>query len=232
MARDLDLIVFGATGFTGRHVAAYLSARASEAGLTWAAAARDGERAARALEQVDAQPDELISADVGDPASLAAMAARGRFVLDLVGPYALYGRPVIEACIEQGTGYLDLTGEIPFVREILIDLDAHARAAGVKIIQVSGFEALPADLLVRMAAEIAAERHGEPLAAADLAVTTRMPPGIPRLSDGVSGGTFQSVVALTGLDDAASVTDSAALIDDPALAERVRAISPLSLIHI
>ena len=150
-------------------------------------------------------------------------------MLDLVGPYALYGRPVIEACIAQETGYLDLTGEIPFVREILLDLDADARAAGVKVIQVSGFEALPADLLVRMAAETASERHGEPLVTADLAVSTKMPPGIPRLSDGISGGTFQSVVALTGREDAASVTDSAALIDDPALARRVRSLSPIAL---
>jgi len=229
VAREFDLIVFGATGFTGRHVAAYLSARAGEAGLTWAAAARDGERAARALEQVGAKPDALITADIGDPASLNTMAARGRYVLDLVGPYALYGRPVIEACIAQETGYLDLTGEIPFVREILLDLDADARAAGVKVIQVSGFEALPADLLVRMAAETASERHGEPLVTADLAVSTKMPPGIPRLSDGISGGTFQSVVALTGREDAASVTDSAALIDDPALARRVRSLSPIAL---
>ena len=77
---------------------------------------------------------------------------------------------------------------------------------------------MPADLLVRMAAETAAGRHGEPLASADLAMHDVMPPGLPRLSDAVSGGTFQSVVAITGLEDAGSVTDSAALIDDPALA--------------
>jgi len=229
MSRDLDLIVFGATGFTGRHVAAYLSARAPQAGLRWAAAARDSARAGALLEEVGASPDEFIEADISDASSLRAMAARGRLILDLVGPYSLYGRPVIEACIAEKAGYLDLTGEIPFVREILSELDEHAKASGVKVIQVSGFEALPADLLVRMACETARSRHGEEIEQADLEVTTRTPPGLPRLSDGVSGGTFQSIVAITALPDASSVTDPAALIDDPGLAARVRQVSPITL---
>ena len=89
--RDLDVVVFGATGVTGRSVAAYLAERSAEMPLRWAAAARDTSKAARILGELGVEPTETIVADVGDLSSLAAMAARARVVLNLVGPYTLYG---------------------------------------------------------------------------------------------------------------------------------------------
>src|SRR5918994_455204 len=124
------------------------------------------------------------------------MASRARVVLNLVGPYTLHGRPVIEACVSGGAHYVDLTGEIPFVRRTIEELDAPAAEAGGKVVQVCGFEALPPDLLVLLAAETARERHGERLAQADLEVRVKGPPGIPRPSDAVSGGTLQSAVEI------------------------------------
>lgn len=227
--RDLDVVVFGATGVTGRGVAAYLAQRAPASGLRWAAAARDQAKLARVLEGVGVSAPETISADIGDPASLRAMAARTRVVLNLVGPYTLYGRPVIEACIEAGTSYADLTGELPFVREIIADFEGPAREAGVKIVQVSGFEALPPDLMVALADQRARERFGEGLASVDIEVRIISPPGLPRPSDGISGGTFQSVTAMAGAEDAAAIEDPAILITDPAVAAAVRRVSQIAL---
>ena len=172
---------------------------------------------------------ETIVADVNDPASLAAMAARTRVVLNLAGPYTLYGRPVIEACVSSGAHYMDLTGEIPFVRQMIDAYDARAAEAGVKVVQVSGFEALPADLAVLLAAEAARERFGEGLAEADVEITVSGPPGMPRPSDMISGGTLQSLAAAAGGEDASAVTDSGALITDYARAEEVRRRSPIKV---
>jgi short subunit dehydrogenase-like uncharacterized protein len=223
--RDLDVVVFGATGVTGRRVAAYLA----EQDGRWAAAARDAGKLERILAEEGVAAPETIVADVGDPASLAAMASRTRVVLNLVGPYTLYGRPVIEACVSNGAHYVDLTGEIPFVRQMIDAYDARAREAGVKVVQVCGFEALPPDLMVLLAAETARERWGEGLAEADLEVSIEGPPGMPRPSDMISGGTFQSLAAAASGDDASAVTDPAALITDPAVAGEVRRRSPITV---
>ncbi|MGA2319446.1 MAG: saccharopine dehydrogenase NADP-binding domain-containing protein [Solirubrobacteraceae bacterium] len=227
--RDLDVVVFGATGFTGRLVAAYLAERAGETQLRWAPAARDPEKAARLLGEIGVSAPETIVADVDDPGSLAAMAARARVVLDLVGPYTLYGRPVIEACVAGGAHYVDLTGELPFVRSIIEDFNGPASEAGVKIVQVCGFEALPPDLLVLLAAESARERWDEGLASIDLEVAITPPPGLPRPSDAISGGTFQSLSTVAGSDQAAAITDPALLITDPAVAAAVRRVSAIGV---
>jgi len=227
--RDLDVVVFGATGVTGRRVAAYLAERAVETGAHWAAAARDAAKLDRILDEDGVSAPETVVADVGDPASLAAMASRARVVLNLVGPYTLYGQPVIEACVAGGAHYADLTGEIPFVREMIDAFDGRATQAGVKLVQVCGFESLPPDLAVRLAAEAARDRWGEDLTEADLEVSVKAPPGLPRPSDMISGGTAQSLAAAASSEDASAVTDPAALITDPATAEEVRRRSPISV---
>ena len=126
----------------------------------WGAAGRDPAKLKRTLADVEAAPAETIAADVGDPDSLARMAARASVVLNLVGPYTTRGRPVIEACVEAGAHYVDLTGEIPFVREIVADFDVAATEAEVKVVQVCGFEALPPDLAVQLAADDRARALG------------------------------------------------------------------------
>jgi short subunit dehydrogenase-like uncharacterized protein len=227
--RDLDVVVFGATGVTGRRVAAYLAERAPETGARWAAAARDPVKLERVLGEDGASAPETIVADLDDPDSLAAMASRTGVVLNLVGPYTTYGRPVIEACVAGSAHYADLTGEIPFVRRIIDDFDARATDAGVKLVQVCGFEALPSDLSVLLAAEAARERWSEDLVDADLQVSVSGPPGLPRPSDMVSGGTAQSMVAAASGEDSSSVTDPAALIADATTAAEIRRRSPISL---
>ena len=223
--RDLDVVVFGATGVTGRRVCAYLA----DTDARWAAAGRNAEKVHRTLAEEGVTAPETITANADDPASLREMASRTAVVLHLAGPYTLHGRPVIEACVESGAHYADLTGEIPFVTEILEEFDERARVAGVKIVQVCGFEALPADLAVALAAETARERWQEELAEVDVAVSVKGPPGMPRPSDWISGGTFQSMAEVVGSERAARAADPGALIEDPGDAAAVRARSPITL---
>jgi short subunit dehydrogenase-like uncharacterized protein len=227
--RDFSVVVFGASGIAGRNVAAYLAQREGETGARWAVAGRDPAKLERILGEIGVQAPETLVADVEDPASLATMASRTRVVLDLVGPYTLYGTPVIEACIDNGAHYADLTGEIPFVRRTIDAFHDRAAAAGVKIVQVSGFEALPPDLAVLLAAETARERWDEELAEADVVVSTQQPRGRIGLADLISGGTMQSMAEVTAGEGAEQIADPAALIADPQLAEEIRRRSPIAL---
>lgn len=229
--REFDVVLFGATSVTGRQVAAYLAGRAAESAGTWAAAGRDAARVESVLADVGVNGADTIVGDVSDPASLETMASRARVVLNLVGPYTRYGRPVIAACVAAGTHYVDLTGEIPFVRRMIEEFDAPAREAGVKVVQVCGFEALPPDLAVRRLAEDV-QAAGERLADVDLQVTTTaQPPGRPRASDFMSGGTLQSTAEATRDRDAAILSDPGCLVAvaDPSAAAAIRARSPISL---
>ncbi len=227
--RDLSVVVLGASGVTGRRVAAYLAERAGELGASWAVAGRDPAKIERVLGEIGVAAPETIVADVGDPASLAAMASRTRVVLDLVGPYTLYGEPAIEACVANGSHYVDLTGEIPFVRRMVDAFHERAAAAGVKIVQVCGFEALPPDLAVLLAAETARERWSEDLSEADVDIATQQPSGLLGLADLISGGTLQSMAEALGDEQAEEVADPAALIPDASLAAAVRRRSPIDL---
>ena len=223
--RDLDVVVFGATGITGRNVAAYLAERAPETGAKWAAAARDTAKLERLLGEMGVSAPETIVADLGDRDSLAAMASRARVVLNLVGPYTLYGRPVIEACVAGGAHYADVSGEMPFVRRMIDAFDARAREAGVKVVQVCGFESLPPDLAIQLAAERARERWDEGLADVDLQLRMTGPSAMAQ----PSGGTLQTFAAVAGGDDAERVADPAALVPDESLAAEIRRRSPLTI---
>jgi short subunit dehydrogenase-like uncharacterized protein len=229
MARDLSVVVFGATGITGRGVAAHLAERAESNDLKWAAAGRDPEKVGRVLGELGVEAPETIRADVGDADSLKAMAERTAVVLNMVGPYTLHGEPVIEACIAGGAHYMDLTGEIPFVRGMIERAGDRAAQAGVKIVNVAGFEALPPDLLVLLAAETARERWSEELALADLDAELPIPGGRVRPSDIISGGTLQSLAEILTVDNAADAADAAALILEEEQARRVRAASPIAI---
>ncbi len=147
------MAVLGATGVTGRRVVAYLASRAQETDSRWLAAGRDPDKVRRVLAEEGVHEADVLAADIADPESLGALAERSRVVLNLVGPYAPVGREVVAACVAAGAHYVDISGEMQFIRRVITEFDGAARTAGVKVVQPAGFESLPPDLLVRALAE-------------------------------------------------------------------------------
>jgi short subunit dehydrogenase-like uncharacterized protein len=222
--------VLGATGVTGRRVAAYLASRTRETGSRWLAAGRDPEKVRRVLAEAGVHEAEVVAVDIADRQSLEALADRARVVLNLVGPYARAGREVVAACVAAGAHYADVSGEMQFLRRVINEFDDAARAAGVKVVQPAGFESLAPDLLVRAVAERAKERFGQPIVEVELeAHFIEIPPGLPRPTDGMSGGTSQTLITALLDDDAAVAVDPAALTADVARAERIRSVSPIKV---
>jgi short subunit dehydrogenase-like uncharacterized protein len=148
MTKRLDIVVFGATGFTGALVAEYL-AKSGGADLRWAIAGRSRDKleavAAAALGASGAKPEILI-ASVDDGASLRAMAESARVVLTTVGPFVRHGEPVVAACVDGWADYVDITGEPMFVDRILEQYDASARDRGLRLVSCCGFDSIPPDL--------------------------------------------------------------------------------------
>jgi short subunit dehydrogenase-like uncharacterized protein len=185
--RGLDLVLFGATGFTGGLTAEYL-ARNAPAGLRWALAGRSPEKlesVRRRLAAIDpATADlELLHADVSDAASLADVAARARVVITTVGPYLAYGEPLVAACAEAGTDYVDLTGEPEFVDRMYLAHHAVAERTGARIVHACGFDSIPHDL-------------GAMFTVQQLAPSGPMQlRGVVRAAAMFSGGTFHSAMA-------------------------------------
>lgn len=185
-AREFALVVFGATGFTGRLVAEYLADRLRGTPLRWAIAGRSAAKLGeieRAIAAVDpAAKVGVVEASVDDPASLARMAARAQVIVNTVGPYARYGEPVVRACVEAGADQVDLTGEPDYVTGLLDRWDGPARDAGVRIVPCCGFDSIPHDL----GALFTVRRlpRGEPIELT----------GVVAASGGVSGGTWHSAV--------------------------------------
>ncbi|NGN92811.1 NmrA family NAD(P)-binding protein [Nocardioides sp. KC13] len=184
-SRDLDIVLFGATGFTGGLVAEYLAENAPD-GLRWALAGRSMSRLETVRDGLGSADVELIQADVNDSASLATLAARARVVITTVGPYLEFGEPLVKACAEAGTDYVDLTGEPEFVDRMFVMYDATARANGARIVHACGFDSIPHDLgAYYTVRELAAGGEiTEPL-------TMR---GVVRTNATFSGGTFHSAL--------------------------------------
>lgn len=191
---QLDVVLFGPTGVTGREVARYLSWRAPELGLTWGVAGRDRDRIEAVLGDLPGRPDSVLTADVEDEASIDAMVSRTAVVANLVGPYARYGEPVYRACAEQGVAELDLTGELDWVRRMIDTYDDRATETGARIVPTAGFEALPFDLATLLAAHTLHERTGDPVVSVDVAVAVSSSKPAAAVTDAVSGGTFISGV--------------------------------------
>jgi short subunit dehydrogenase-like uncharacterized protein len=142
----LDVVLYGATGFVGRLTAEHLAQHAGGARIGLAGRSRDKLAALQAELGAAAQDWELIVADAGDPASLAAMAAATKVVATTVGPYGKYDRGLAQACAEAGTDYCDLTGEVPFIRGSIDRSHDTAVASGARIVHACGFDSIPSDL--------------------------------------------------------------------------------------
>jgi saccharopine dehydrogenase (NAD+, L-glutamate forming) len=142
--REHDVVVFGATGFTGALTAEYLAAHAP-AGTRVALAGRNREKLERVRERLGADLP-LLHADVEDPASLRAVAESARVVATTVGPYINHGAPLVEACAAAGTDYADITGEPEFVDRMYVEHHARATETGARLVHACGFDSIPHDL--------------------------------------------------------------------------------------
>jgi saccharopine dehydrogenase (NAD+, L-glutamate forming) len=148
--RPYDVVLLGATGFTGALTASELAARAP-AGARWAIAGRSAAKLAevreRLAEEHPAAADlPLLEADVTDPASVRRLAGQTRVVITTVGPYVRLGEPLVAACAAAGTDYVDLTGEPEFVDRMWLEHHEQAVATGARIVHTCGFDSIPYDL--------------------------------------------------------------------------------------
>ncbi len=189
--REYDLILWGATGFTGRLVAEHIAASPDAGALRWALGGRTREKLERVRSEIAAEGGDVAGVDIvvgdaGDAASMKSVAARTRVVATTVGPFARYGSELVAACAEQGTDYCDITGETQWIRRMI---DAHheqALASGARIVHCCGFDSIPSDLGTQMVQEHAVAEHGVPCDSVSYYVM--------RMKGGASGGTVHSIL--------------------------------------
>ncbi|HEX3833007.1 MAG TPA: saccharopine dehydrogenase NADP-binding domain-containing protein [Solirubrobacteraceae bacterium] len=183
--REYDVVLFGATGFTGGLTAEYL-ARAAGPQTRWALAGRNQRKLEATRERTNIADLPLLSADVTDPASLRAIAESAKVVITTVGPYIHYGEPLVAACAVAGTDYVDLTGEPEFVDLMWLRYHEQAERTGARIVHCCGFDSIPHDL-------------------GALYTVNHLPEGVPLKVEGFvraggtfSGGTYHSAVHIMG----------------------------------
>jgi short subunit dehydrogenase-like uncharacterized protein len=184
--REFDVVLFGATGFTGGLTAEYLAGAAPD-GCRWALAGRNQGKLEAVRDRLTAMHPELadlplLHADATDPASLADVADRARVVISTVGPYVEHGEPLVAACVEAGTDYLDLTGEPEFVDTVYVKHHRRAVETGARIVHACGFDSIPHDLGALFTVQQLPE---------GVALRVR---GMVRTNATLSGGTFASAL--------------------------------------
>ncbi|MEH6950269.1 saccharopine dehydrogenase NADP-binding domain-containing protein [Nitrobacter sp. NHB1] len=201
---EFDIIVYGASGFTGRLVAEYLAAEYRGGDLKWAIAGRSLDKLASVRDAIGAPHDlTLIAADAVDPASLEAMVGRTASVLSTVGPYQLYGSGLVAACAASGTDYLDLCGEPIWMRQMIDAHEAEARKSGARIVFSCGYDSLPFELGVFFLQQAAKQQLGSRVA--------RVKGRVRKMKGTFSGGTAASMKAIF-----------AAAANDPTLLPKLR----------
>jgi short subunit dehydrogenase-like uncharacterized protein len=203
-AAEFDIVIYGASGFTGRLVAEYLAAEYGKSDLRWAIAGRSLDKLASVRDAIGAPGDlPLIAADADDPASLKAMVGRTASVLSTVGPYQLYGSGLVAACATGGTDYLDLCGEPLWMRQMIDAHEAEARGSGARIVFSCGYDSLPFELGVFFLQEAAKKQLGSSVA--------RVKGRVRKMKGTFSGGTAASMKAIF-----------AAAANDPSLLPKLR----------
>lgn len=159
--KNFDIIVYGASGFTGRLVAEYMHQQYGRS-VNWAMAGRSAEKLKAVRAEMGISEDTpLVVADADDAASLTAMVESTKVLLTTVGPYQLYGSALVAACAASGTDYVDLSGEPGWMHEMINAHDAAAKASGARIVHSCGFDSIPFDLGVYFLQQAAKQRFGQ-----------------------------------------------------------------------
>jgi short subunit dehydrogenase-like uncharacterized protein len=183
---EFDVIVYGATGYTGKLVAEHLSRTYGTGGeVKWAMAGRDGNKLATVRDEIGAAAaTPLVVADGDDDSALRTMCERARCIVTTVGPYQLYGSKLVAACATTGTDYLNLSGEANWMRAMIDAHDAEAKRSGARILFSCGFDSIPFELGVFFVQELAKRRFGH--------VVPRVKGRVRAMSGSLSGGTVAS----------------------------------------
>ena len=207
MTKPFDLVIHGATGFTGRLVVEYLLQRyPAGSGLRWAMGGRSAEKLAAVRDELGAPADTpLVVTDTGNPDSLQALMDCTRLVLTTVGPYQLYGNELVAACAKAGVDYVDLCGEPAWMRRMIDAHEAQAKASGARIVFSCGFDSIPFDLGVFLLQTEMKARFGQP--------ASRVRGRVRKMKGTFSGGTAASLKAT--LAAAASEPGVLDLLRDP-----------------
>ncbi len=212
MTRPYDLIVFGATGFTGRLVAQYLLQAYGAGGEheheapSWAMAGRSLAKLEQVRDLMAAPSDlPLITVDAQDEKALLAMARQAKVIITTVGPYQLHGEPLLKACVEAGTDYVDLCGEPNWMADMIVRYEAAAQASGARIVFSCGFDSIPFDMGVLYLQTQANQRFGAPLRQVQARVKV--------MKGGLSGGTAASLLAT--MNTAGGSAEVAAIMRNP-----------------
>ena len=189
--REFDVIVWGASGFTGRLVVEYLAAKyPTGTTLNWAVGGRSRQKVTEILDglQITGRLPEIIIADSHDRASLDNMTARTRVMLSTVGPYAKYGSELVESCVKNGTDYCDLAGESQWIRRMIDQHEKEARKTRSRIVVSCGFDSIPSDIGVHCLTQHALEVSEQPCKSITMLVRA--------IKGGASGGTVASILNL------------------------------------
>lgn len=203
-----DVIVFGATSFVGQILAGYLAEEFGTAGgLRWAIAGRSAGKLAELRKSLGPRGGRLeaIVADAADEGALREMCGRTSVVVSTVGPYSLYGEPLVKVCTATGTDYCDLTGEPHWMWRMLQRYEADARKSGARIVHACGFDSIPSDLGVHFLQGEALRRFGAPC--------TRVKTRVKAIRGSFSGGTFAS--ALSTFEQVARDPELRKVLADP-----------------
>ncbi len=162
--REFDVVVFGASGYTGKLVAEYIQSEYGENGsVKWAIAGRNREKLEGIREELGLSADlSILEVDSNDQDSLNAMTSSTKCVLTTVGPYQLYGSNLVESCAKNGTDYVDLTGEPGWMYEMINAHKETAQASGARIVFSCGFDSIPFDLGVYFVQQAAKDKFGKP----------------------------------------------------------------------
>jgi short subunit dehydrogenase-like uncharacterized protein len=192
--REFDLILWGATGFTGQLVAEYLVAHYGPDSLRWALGGRNESRLGAVRDRLGAPELPLVLGDAGDDEKMASLAQRARVVCTTVGPYARYGSRLLSACAAAGTHYCDLTGELHWIRHMLDAHQSQAEASGARIVPTCGFDSIPSDLGVFFIQREVRSRYGAP--------SPHVKCGVAGFSGAFSGGTVASMLNMMEEGDA------------------------------
>ena len=183
--RELDLIIWGATGFTGQLVSEYISKQYTNSTLKWGIAGRNKEKVLSVAKRLNIDDDRIFIADSNNIDTLKKLTSKTKVICTTVGPYAKYGSNLVEACVDTNTNYCDITGETQWIRKMIDKYHLKAKENKVKIINSCGFDSIPSDMGVFYSQKKLFEKTGK--------YASKINMRVAGAKGGISGGTYNSL---------------------------------------